>query len=171
MKAGRGKVKGGAYERYICKLLSLWVTNGKREDCFWRSAMSGGRATVQNRKGKRINVRQAGDVTSVSPEGHALTDNYYIECKHVKKLALDQFIVKNTGALAKFWKIACREAKHHGKEPIIIARQNGWTDLIIFRRRPLAEDWLGVCLASGPEWNIARLDVVLKLPPALKATK
>ncbi len=173
MRKGGGKSKGAAYERWVCEQLSLWITNGKRRDCLWRSAMSGGRATIQNRKGKKINVRQAGDITSVSPEGHALTDNFYIECKHVKKLALDQFIVKNTGALAKFWKTAQHAARKYSRNPIIIARQNGWPDLVIFRPAPLMgrTDWLQVYLASGPGWGIARLDAVLKLPLAFKATK
>ncbi len=131
MRRGGGKAKGASFERHIAKVLSLWITNGKHEDTLWRSAMSGGRATVQNRKGKKITVRQAGDICSVAPEGHALTDEFYLELKHVKKLALDQFIIKGTGPLANFWKIAKREAKKHKKQPVIIARQNGWPDLVI----------------------------------------
>lgn len=126
-----GKSKGATYERHIAKLLSLWVTNGEREDVYWRSAMSGGRATVRNRNSDKIEVRQAGDICSVAPEGHVLTDAYYLELKHVKKLSLDQFIIKDTGPLANFWKVAKREAKKHKKLPIIIARQNGWPDLVI----------------------------------------
>src|SRR5215216_6431446 len=41
--------KGPQWEREVCRALSLWVTNGERVDVFWRSAMSGGRATVHNR--------------------------------------------------------------------------------------------------------------------------
>ena len=50
-KPGYGKQKGGEYERTVCKKLSLWVSNGTRDDIFWRSAMSGGRATLQRKKG------------------------------------------------------------------------------------------------------------------------
>ena len=127
MKPGRGKAKGSAFEREICKALSLWVTHGEKDDCFWRSAISGGRATVARKKGKV--VRQDGDITAVSPEGHSLTDRFFIECKHVKKLGLDQFLVKRTGLLAEFWKKAREQSGT--KWPIIIAKQNQWPILVI----------------------------------------
>jgi len=46
MRKGGGKAKGASFERDICRRLSLWVSAGKQEDVFWRSAMSGGRSTV-----------------------------------------------------------------------------------------------------------------------------
>lgn len=133
MRPGGGKAKGAQFEREICKRLSLGVTEGEHEDVFWRSAMSGGRATVRNRKGN-IQVRQSGDITAVAPEGYEFADTWYVELKHVKKLALDQFCIKGTGPLANYWKIAMREAKRYNKEPMIIARQNGWPILVITRR-------------------------------------
>ena len=133
MRAGGGKAKGSAFEREVCKKLSLWITDGEMEDCLWRSAISGGRATVAHRKGKV--VRQGGDICAVSPEGHKLTDHWYIECKHVKKLGLDQFLVKGTGLLAEFWKKCRDEAGRYGvKSPVIIAKQNGWPVLVISKR-------------------------------------
>ena len=36
--------KGSEFEREMCKCLSLWWTDSKRDDVFWRSAQSGGRA-------------------------------------------------------------------------------------------------------------------------------
>lgn len=123
------KAKGSQFEREVCKALSLWVTHGQREDVFWRSAMSGGRATVAHKKGQ--SNRQAGDICAVAPEGHALLANFYIECKHVKSLDLDSFFVKNTGALAKFWEVAYRGASLSGaRTPMIVAKQNGWPILV-----------------------------------------
>lgn len=122
MRSGGGKAKGSSFERDVCKQLSLWVTGGKSKDVFWRSAMSGGRATVAARRG--VKVRQAGDICAVAPEGHALTERYFIECKHVKDLGLDDFLLKGTGTLAKFWEKACRQAAAHKLAPMLIARQN-----------------------------------------------
>lgn len=130
MKAGGGKQKGGAFEREVCKALSLWVSHGRREDLYWRSAMSGGRATLGARKGKDL-AHQAGDITAVHPDGHALTNHFYIECKHVKNLDFGQFLVKGTGKLAKFWKTCKKEALKHKRQPVIIAKQNGWPILFI----------------------------------------
>jgi len=126
MRPGGGKAKGAQFEREVCKSLSLWVTNGANEDVFWRSAMSGGRATVS--KGK---VRQAGDITAVSSEGYELCERFYFECKHYKSLGLDSFLIKRTGTLAKFWSTACHHARKYDRQPLLICRQNGWPILIV----------------------------------------
>lgn len=122
-KGGRGKRKGSKFERQICKALSLWVSNGEKTDVFWRSAMSGGRATVHARKGTKI--RQAGDICAVAPEGNNLCDTWFIECKNVKDLGLASFMTANKGPLAKHWKKACKQAEEHERYPMLIIRSNG----------------------------------------------
>ena len=139
MRPGGGKSKGASFEREVCKKLSLWVSHGEREDLFWRSAMSGGRATVGARKGKDLS-HQAGDICSVHSDGHKLTDAFFFECKHVKSLQLDQFLIKGTGTLAGFWTKAKQEAKRHNKIPIIIAKQNNWPVLWIGPSVPSSSD-------------------------------
>lgn len=114
--------KGSAFERKICKLLSRWVSHGKRDDVFWRTAMSGGRATFMRRKG--VNIRQAGDICAVAGEGHALTDHWMIECKHRKSLEVSSFLISGTGSLARFWKKAVLDAKACDRQPMLIACQN-----------------------------------------------
>lgn len=129
MRSGGGKGKGSSYERDVCRKLSLWVSGGVAIDLFWRSAMSGGRATVAHRKGQV--VRQAGDITAVRPEGHGLTDRFFIECKHYRKLDIEAFFLTGKGRLAKFWRATVREAKKHKRHPVLIARQNRTEDLIL----------------------------------------
>lgn len=126
MGGAASKAKGSGFERRICKALSLWVTDGVREDVFWRSSMSGGRATVA--KGK---VRQAGDICAVAPEGHALVDQFFIECKSYRSLGIGQFLICGAGPLAKFWKVACREAEKYERAPMLIAKQNGLPALVL----------------------------------------
>jgi len=130
MRPGGGKAKGAEFEREICVMLSQWVTKGKREDLFWRSAMSGGRATVAKRRGSNL-ASQAGDISAVHRLGHVLTADFYFELKHVKDLGLTSFIVKSQGPLAKFWKTACKEARVYKKEPILIVRQNRLPALVV----------------------------------------
>lgn len=131
--------------------------------------MSGGRSTVAARKG--VAVRQGGDICSVSPEGHALTEQYYIECKHVRSLDLESFFLTGKGALAKFWRVALREAKRHKREPIIIARQNRIKDLIITRpgslKKVIVKNPSGMCLrikSAGVVAEVRYLDDLLKSP-------
>ena len=126
-----GKQKGAGFERDICKALSLWVSKGQNVDLYWRSAMSGGRATVA--KGK---VRQAGDITAVAPEGHALTDIFYIECKAYKDINLD-CLVKGKGTLLDFWAIASREALVYDKLPMLIFKRNHWPVLVVLDNQGL----------------------------------
>lgn len=130
MRAGGGKAKGSQFEREVCVALSKWVSHGKSEDLFWRSAMSGGRATVGARKGKDL-ARHAGDISATSREGHALTDDWYVECKRYADLNFAAFFLKGQGPLAKFWQEACDQAKAHGKMPMLIAREDRAETLVI----------------------------------------
>lgn len=127
----KGKQKGSAFERQICKALSHWVSKGKHDDLFWRSAMSGGRATIGSRTGK--DVRQAGDICSVSPEGHTLTDRFYVECKSYKDLRIDRFFIEHTGTLWQFWVKACQEARMYDRTPMLIVKQNTFPILVLVK--------------------------------------
>lgn len=129
-----GKQKGSAFERDVCKSLSLWVSKGKQTDLFWRSAMSGGRATVGRKKGELLRV--AGDICAVTPEGHVLTDKYYIECKFYRDLDIDAFFTKSRGKLTQFW-IECAEgARNYNKAPMLIAKQNLIPTLVLMNNHP-----------------------------------
>jgi hypothetical protein len=132
MKRGGGKGKGSAFERKVCAALSLWVTKGKHKDVFWRSSMSGGRATIHVKRGDKN--RQAGDIAAVTPEGHEFTDAFLIECKHLKNLSIQGFFLSGIGPLAGFWAKAKKQARDHGKRPMIIARQNLYPTIVITTR-------------------------------------
>lgn len=135
MKMGaKSKQKGSAFEREVCRDLSLWVSDGAKTDLFWRSAMSGGRATVGRKKGELLRV--AGDICAVTPEGHFLTDKYYVECKFYKDLDIGSFFTKQKGKLASFWQECSAQAKHYKKEPMLIAKQNLIPTLILMNGHP-----------------------------------
>jgi len=125
----RGHGKGASFERDVCRALSLWVSAGERKDLFWRAAMSGGRATVARKRGEK--VHQAGDITAVHAEGHKLTDDVYIECKHYRDLELDSFIVCGTGKLTRFWRETLKKAAQNQRYPMLIAKQNFLPTLVI----------------------------------------
>ena len=168
MSNGRSKAKGSSFERDICKRLSLWVSGGEEQDCFWRSAMSGGRSTVAGRRGVKLN-RQAGDITSTSPEGHALTDKFYIECKHVKKLDIHGLIT-GKGALWSFWCEAWGQARSYEKAPFLIAKQNHFTTLACLDRASVTElGLIGITrLIASPDPKFPRTMYVMELDDLLK---
>jgi hypothetical protein len=76
----KNKNKGNSYERDICDRLSIWFSDGSRDDLFWKSSNSGGRATNRAKKGKTAQEHQ-GDVTWTHPKGRALIELVTIELK------------------------------------------------------------------------------------------
>jgi hypothetical protein len=72
--------KGSSFERQICKTLSLWWTNGERDDVFWRTAGSGAMATSRRKRGSTT-LLQHGDIQAVDPIGKPLTDLMTLELK------------------------------------------------------------------------------------------
>lgn len=142
MRSGGGKAKGSTFEREVCKHLSLWITQGKEEDVFWRSAMSGGRAT--NMRARRHWVHgghAAGDICAVGDVGHEFTDTWFIETKFYKDLNILSFVLGlEQGELHSFWTVAAREAKKHNKVPMLIAKQNRLKPFVVARLHDLANN-------------------------------
>lgn len=75
-----GAAKGSAYERTLAKELSLWWSQGQRDDLFWRSSQSGGRATQRAKQGKKT-ANACGDLCAQDADGQKLLDLFTIEIK------------------------------------------------------------------------------------------
>ena len=85
--------------------------------------MSGGRATI--RKKSSIKTKsQAGDISAIADEGHALLSVFVIECKHYRDLNLLSSLLNGKGKLAQFWSAAQYDAGRHDRKPLLIAKQN-----------------------------------------------
>lgn len=72
--------KGGPFEKEIAKELSLWWTNNKRDDVFYKTAGSGSRFTSRKKQNKDT-VNSCGDIGLLDPIGQKLLDNFSIEIK------------------------------------------------------------------------------------------
>ena len=72
--------KGSDFERAICKQLGLWWTNGERDDVFWRTSQSGGRATQRTKQGVATR-NEYGDIHATDIGGYPLTNLATIEVK------------------------------------------------------------------------------------------
>lgn len=76
--------KGGDFEREICKRLSIWwscgISGQPRDDIFWRSSQSGGRATQRTKQGKTT-YGSYGDIAAIDPIGEPLLRLFTIELK------------------------------------------------------------------------------------------
>jgi hypothetical protein len=123
MRSGGSNDKGGIFERIICRKLSLLVSDNQRDDIYWRSAMSGGRARIQLNKGT-VNETQAGDVSAIDELGYWLIRDYIIELKHYASLEISSGLLCNTGTLYRFWIKLLKDSKLFDKKPLLIAREN-----------------------------------------------
>lgn len=121
----RGKGKGSNFEREICRALSKWVSGGKEEDCFWRSAMSGGRATRGKQKsgGKGFD-NCAGDITCTGAAGLQLTKHFVVECKFYTDLEIHRFLFDNEPAKWLEWFNKLLGECGECRQPLLIAKQN-----------------------------------------------
>jgi hypothetical protein len=133
--------KGACFERAVCKRLSLWWTDGERDDIYWRTCQSGGRATSRRQKGIAT-PGQYGDVVCVDPnrEGHELTDLFSIELKKgygrwsILDLICGKPAVKYPFKL--FWKQASEDACacEVGKEPLLIVQRHACRPMVFLTR-------------------------------------
>lgn len=123
--------KGGSFERWVAKSFSLWMTDGKRNDLLWRTAMSGGRATLQRKRGIN-NIAQVGDISAIDPEGLRLTKHFVVECKHRNDLNLFGGLALGRGRLFKYWEKLCEEAEAtESRHPLLIACENRQPTLLL----------------------------------------
>jgi hypothetical protein len=122
--------KGSQYERSICKKLSLWWTQDlkePRDDIFWRTSQSGGRATTRAKQNISTAYSQ-GDITFIDPIGSPFIDTCLLELKrgYTKDIEVLNFIdkVKGEPILLKWWIKGEGEKEESNRK---------WT-MIIFRR-------------------------------------
>lgn len=166
MKPGGGHAKGAAFERDTCKKLSMWISDGKRDDLLWRTAMSGGRATVQMKIGITNNA-QAGDIASIDPASAAFIRTFLVECKHYADLNLLSGVLKTKGTLCDFWFRLKKEALKYNRIPLLIAKQNLYPTMVITTGPGARKIARSVSpMADLPHWNagLYLFDQVLEKP-------
>lgn len=120
--------KGSEFEREICRTLSMWWSNGKRDDLFWRSAGSGAMAKTRSKKGKTTSG-QYGDIQATDVEGKDLLKVFTIELK--RGYNADNFLNmldKPSNAAMQGWEKFYQQVKKDFKN----AKSRTW--IIIWRR-------------------------------------
>lgn len=122
MKSG----KGSQFERDIAKMLSRWWTDGKRDDVFWRSQQSGGRATQRAKSGLDT-ANQQGDLQAMDSIGQPFIDRVCVELKcGYPKFSFDAILnsrQKDT-LFAKFISQCRRETEGTERNWLLIVKQD-----------------------------------------------
>ncbi|QDP54837.1 MAG: hypothetical protein Unbinned3891contig1000_35 [Prokaryotic dsDNA virus sp.] len=144
--------KGSAFEREISKRLSLWWTEGVREDVFWRSAGSGSRATTRAKQGKTTHGSY-GDIATLDPIGDPLLEMFTIELKRGNTIkdpwdlvdelpgrrskpqkfeeALEQVVTSQRQAGSLYWMLLC---KKDGRVPMVYVPRRFVSDYYKYSR-------------------------------------
>ena len=157
MKKGAGKAKGSQFERDICRELSLWWTNYERDDIFWRTAASGGRATNRAKQGKTT-AGAYGDITYTDSLGADLLKLFCFELKrgYGHWCLLDVFdrpvpakkLCKPT-IIEQFWMQASQSCLDAGSlYPVVIFRRDSRRPCILAPKIFLRDvfPYLGPCI-------------------------
>lgn len=127
------KSKGNSFEREICKKLSLWLSNDKMDDVFWRTSNSGGRYTSRKKVGKTTE-NQIGDIglNSDFEPGKKLLEKFVLECKFYKSLDFWGLILENKSSdVFNFWCKLLVESDNVEKHPLLIYKTNNRPILVL----------------------------------------
>lgn len=139
--------KGGQFERKVCGTLSLWWSNGHRDDLFWRTGGSGGRAKRRGRGGKQTHG-QHGDIMATHPKAELLIRLLTIELKRgYNKTTIASLLDKPSRAkLQEFesWILQAQESHEQ-------AKSKSW---MIIHKRDMRE---AVVYLPFDFWNLLEL--------------
>jgi hypothetical protein len=157
--------KGSQFEREICTQLSRWWTDDARDDIFWRSSQSGGRATVRGRKGKST-FGHCGDVAAVDPIGSPLIEAVTIEIKRgYQHAALADLLERPKTAKQQIWEAWIQqayEAQQRAGTPywMIVAKRNQKQAIVVMP--------IGLFSSLG---LIGRLSIEMRIGVRFKTSK
>lgn len=127
-----GKAKGNAYERELCRKISLWISEGQFDDLIWRSASSGAVHTIRSKKSatKGDYRSQVGDLCSIHEMSAAFMNKFGVEAKRYGNLEYDKLICGLKSKAGTFWDTHVELCKKAEKIPLLIMKQDYRPDLV-----------------------------------------
>lgn len=146
-------MKGSQFEREVCRDLSRWWTQDEdRDDVFWRSSNSGGRATVRGRRGKKTHG-QAGDIAATDPIGGPLLQFITIEAKRgYSSHTIAELLDRPKGAAQQMWEAWIQQA-------VEAAQRNGSFSWMIIAKRDKRDRIVMLSMAAWDEiWELISAD-------------
>ena len=116
----RAKTKGSNYERDFAKRLSMWWSYGQLQDAFWRTSLSGGKATIDN---SDVHV---GDICALRPIAVPLENCVVFELKrgYTKSLLLDWLLLGVTSLVGQWWEKGYKQATTLNRKFILIVKHD-----------------------------------------------
>jgi len=126
------KNKGGTFERFIAKKLSLWYSNGKSDCLFYRTASSGGRGTQRFKRGQPV-VNSAGDLSFLDSAGEPFLKCCSIELKAGYKAAtINKLFSSSKPELLSFFTQAHESAQQAGVPCWIVIHKQDHQSVMLY---------------------------------------
>lgn len=131
--------KGAEFEREMSKKFSLWWSHGERDDIFWRTQCSGGRATTRRKNGVET-YGNTGDLKAEDPIGAPFTNLFSVEFKRGYNAfsfidAMDRTRDSSTTLFEKFQHQADTQAWHERKQPMLVVRRDRHLPVMIISKK------------------------------------
>ena len=114
--------KGSQFERDMCRLFSRWVSGGDRDDLFWRTSQSGGRATACSRRGAALKTKGFyGDMALVGGSDHEagklFADSVSVEFKRgYNRVSIQDLLDLPKRAATRTFEYFLEQAAHDAEE-------------------------------------------------------
>lgn len=117
MKTGGGRYKGFGFEREQSRSLSLWVSDNKDKDLFWRNPTSGSRAS-----NSKVTIHY-GDISLAKHtlESEEFIKSFSVEVKRYKTLDLLGGWLNENSDLGKWW-VQCVSNTPKELHPLLIVK-------------------------------------------------
>lgn len=125
----RSKEKGARFERKVCRLLSLWWSDGKSDRVFWRAP------TFKQPDGT---VHQCGDIVQIDLSYPKCP--YCFELKHHKDFRLEDFLTGKKSGIVSWWEQTIQECPPGMKPVLIVHRDRGPT--LVLSKHIKSDVWI-----------------------------
>jgi len=132
--------KGGDNERTKSKEWSLWISEGNRDDIFWRTN-SGARATQRN-KSSKTTANSYGDLVCLDPIGEPFLRICVVEVKKGYNKVIDLLSLIDSNAkkqtLQLFWRQVLKDAENAqkagwGNEPLLVVHRDHLLPIVFMK--------------------------------------
>lgn len=135
MSVKKPGAKGSQFEKDVCKAFSLWITNNKRDDIFYKTSGSGGRATHRQKQNKTT-AFSAGDMSFNDILGRRLIEYFLVEIKRgynnkMKVMSLIDKTIKGEPSIVKWFKKGEVERKQNNRRATIIIFRRDYCKTVI----------------------------------------
>jgi len=158
MKPGMGSQKGSKFERDIARDLSLWWSDGKERNLFWRTHASGSFGT--NAKIKA----EVGDLMAIEDGGRDFMKVFNVECRHGKVIRVKDLVYdgQDKVGMKQFIKEGLTNAAASDRLSLWIFREQNMPTMAMMSEFDLSrltnfpfETVMALCRGRFPMYNVA----------------